>query len=83
METESEKVVRLGNAVDATAEALETIDSLRADVASGRIKAFACVGVEPGGATRMWMSSVLPTTRLEIIGAMHHMLHWYEADTSQ
>lgn len=61
-------------------EALAVIDSLRVAVESGEIKAFACVGIEPSHNTQMWASSTQPTTRLELIGAMHHLLHSYESE---
>ena len=61
-------------------DALEVLDSLRAAIEDGQIKAFACVGIEPDNCTRMWSSSTEPTSRLEMIGAMYHMLHCYEDD---
>lgn len=73
-------VLSLVQPVHDKSEALVVIDSLRAAVESGEIKAFACVGIEPNHNTQMWASSTQPTTRLELIGAMHHLLHSYESE---
>ena len=64
------KIVELKpRARDLTA-ALETIDSLRADVASGCIVAFIAVGIEVGDETRGWCSSTANVTRLRLMGAV-------------
>ncbi|WP_026641121.1 hypothetical protein [Bordetella petrii] len=59
--------------------ALEVVESLRRAVESGQIKAFACAGIEPDHCTRMWSSCTLPTTRLEMIGAITSLQHCYIA----
>lgn len=73
-------VLSLVQPVHDKSEALAVIDSLRAAVESGEVKAFACVGIEPNHNTQMWASSTQPTSRLELIGAMHHLLHSYESE---
>lgn len=73
-------VLSLTRPVQDKTEALAVVDSLRAAVESGEIKAFACVGIEHGHNTQMWASSTKPTTQLELIGAMYHLLHSYEAE---
>lgn len=73
-------VLSLTRPVQDKSEALAVIDSLRAAVESGEIKAFACVGIEPDQSTKMWASCTRRTTRLEMIGAMFHMLHSYEVE---
>lgn len=73
-------VLSLVQPVQDKADALAVLDGLRAAIESGEIKAFACVGIEPDHCTRMWSSSVQATTRLELIGAMYHMLHCYESE---
>lgn len=75
------KVLSLAQPVVDMKDALETLDSLRAAVESGQIKAFACVGIEPDHTTRMWSSTTTPTTRLEMIGAMAQLLYCFQADT--
>lgn len=57
--------------------ALEIVESLRQAVESGQIKAFACVGIEPDHSARMWSACTLPTTRLEMIGAITSLQHSY------
>lgn len=73
-------VLKLINRTDSKAEALETLESLREAVESGQLVAFACVGIEPDDATRMWSSCTQPVTRLRLIGAMASMLHSYQSD---
>lgn len=76
------RLITLAPKVVDKSDALDVIDSLRAAIESGQIKAFACVGIEPDHNTRMWSSSTAMTSRLEMIGAMTHLLHCYEADAS-
>ena len=59
-------------------DALAVLDDLRAAVEAGRIKAFACVGIAPDQGTLTWQAATQPTKRLEMIGAMAHMLHCYQ-----
>lgn len=63
-----------------TAQALAVVDSLRDAIASGQIKAFACVGISKDHSTSEWMACTASTTRLEMIGAMAHQLHIYEQE---
>ena len=70
------KVIAIGR--PDVSEALATAESLRKDIESGKIKAFAAVGIQPDHETRIWCASAIKTTRLEMIGAMHHLLHCYE-----
>lgn len=74
------KVLSLVQPVQDKTEALAVIDNLRAAVESGEIKAFACVGIEPDHCTQAWSSCTQHTTRLEMIGAMYHLLHSYELE---
>ena len=74
------KVLSLVLPTQDKSDALAVIDDLRNAVLAGEIKAFACVGIEPDHCTRMWASSAMSTTRLELIGAMYHMLHSYESE---
>lgn len=74
------KVLSLVQPVQDKSDALAVIDSLRAAVESGEIKAFACVGIEPDHSTKAWQACTQQTTRLEMIGAMYHLLHSYEMD---
>lgn len=58
--------------------ALRVLDALRASIESGEVKAFAVVGIAPDDETLMWTAQVHKTTRLQMLGAMHHLLHRYE-----
>ncbi|AKJ28836.1 hypothetical protein [Caldimonas brevitalea] len=75
----SSTVLSLAQPVVDKTEALAVLESLRDAVERGEIKAFACVGLASDHSTRMWSATVTKTTRLELIGAMTHMLHCYEA----
>jgi len=57
--------------------AMEVLDDLREAVRTGKIVAFAAVGIEPDDATRAWATCTAPVSRLRMIGAMHHMAHMY------
>ena len=57
-----------------TAGALETLDNLRAAVASGQVIGFTAVGIEPDDSTRVWLSTTVPVTKLRVIGAVSHLL---------
>lgn len=57
--------------------ALDVLDNLRRAVEAGQIKAFACVGIAPDHTTLLWSSSTLPTTKLEMSGALAHLQHCY------
>lgn len=76
----SGRVLSLAAPVVDMKDALETLDSLRRAVESGQIKAFACVGIEPDHTTRVWSSTTLRTTRLEMIGAMAQLQYSFQAD---
>lgn len=65
--------------VDKT-DALETLDSLRSAVEDGSIVAFCCVGIEPDDGTRMWTATTARKSCLQMVGAIHHLLHCYEED---
>lgn len=69
--------------IDDKEPTLEVIDNLREAVASGRVVAFAAVGIEADHTTAMWLSSTNKTkiTRLTLIGAIHHLLHCYESES--
>jgi hypothetical protein len=69
-------VVNINDPVDAT-DALEVIDNLREAVATGKIKAFACVGITPNHNTLGWSSCTVKTTRLEVLGAIADLHHQY------
>ena len=60
--------------------ALRTLDDLREHIADGRVIAFAAVGIEPNGDTRRWTAATDHCSKLQVIGAMYHMLHCYEMD---
>lgn len=71
------QVTKLPHPLFDKSETLKIIDSLRAAVESGQIKSFAAVGIEPDGNTLLWTSCVQHTTRLEVIGAIAHLLTQY------
>ena len=50
-------------------EALECLDSLREQLESGKIIAFAAVGIEPDDVTCYWQATTRKITRLRLIGA--------------
>lgn len=65
-------------------DALEVLDSLRAQVRTGKIVAFAAVGIEENDATRVWAASTADVSRLRMMGAISHLGHRYahgETDT--
>jgi predicted nucleotide-binding protein len=55
--------------------ALEIVDSLRSDVESGRVVAFAVVAIEPDDEVMAYTSSVRPVSVVRIMGAISHLLH--------
>jgi hypothetical protein len=56
-------------------DALGVIDKLRADVESGRIIAFAAVGITPDDDSLAYSSSTRRLTRLRLQGGIAHLLH--------
>ncbi len=57
-----------------TAECLEVIDKLRADVEAGKVAAFACASIDKGDNVSAWMGETVPVTRLRTMGALGYML---------
>lgn len=57
--------------------ALEVVDDLRRAVLSGRVVAFAAVGIEENDATIAWSSCTQDVSRLRVIGAIAHLGHSY------
>jgi len=55
-----------------------TLHKLETDIIDGRLIAFACVGIDVSDNTFIYVDSVLPVSRLRLIGAMNHLLHSYE-----
>ncbi len=53
----------------------DTLHALETGIHDGKIVAIACVGNSAGDNCSMFIDSVLPTSRLKIIGAVHHLLH--------
>lgn len=49
--------------------ALEILDMLRADIASGKLKAFVAIGITDDHETYRYQSHVRSTTKLEMLGA--------------
>lgn len=77
----TQKIVSLAPKHAATTEdALQVLSSLKEMIEKGEIVAFACVGIEPDDVTRTWMASTRPVTNLRMIGAVYHMLHWFEQE---
>lgn len=59
---------------------LEVIEDLRAKVESGEIKAFAAVGIASDHATYRWQSTCQHTTKLELLGAVTHLLTYVQQE---
>ena len=59
--------------------ALSSLDDLRAMVASGEVQMFCAVGIEKDDSTRMWIGSCGSKTKLQLIGALTHLLlsYWH------
>lgn len=77
----TQKIVSLAPKHAATTEdALAVLDSLKKCIEDGEIVGFACVGIEPDDVTRTWMATTRPVTNLRMIGAVYHMLHWFEQE---
>lgn len=57
------------------ARTLEVLDILRADLESGRLKAFAAVGIASDHTTFRYQAFAAHTTRLELLGACQTLLH--------
>lgn len=62
-------------------KALKIVDDLREAVYSGKIVAFAAVGIEADDATMMWCSSTEDVSRLRTMGAISNLLHHYQHGT--
>ena len=72
----NDKVVQLvptADAADNLGATLRIVDDLRQALISGKVKAFCGVGIAPDHETHMWCSSVKPTTRLEMMGALSRL----------
>jgi len=54
-------------------DALENLDSLRAALLGGRVKAFFAVGLSADHSTFAWSGKTQPTTVLELRGAWQSM----------
>ena len=57
--------------------ALSSLDDLRAMVASGEVHMFCAVGIEKNDNTRMWVGSCGSKSKLQLIGALTHLLFSY------
>lgn len=76
----TDKVIQLVPQAAQTPEiatVLASLDDLRDAVLTGKIKAFAAVGLAADHTTFMWSSFTQPTTRLEILGAISTLQHQY------
>lgn len=75
------KVIEFKPSVD-VAEALRTLDSLRDDIESGKVVAFAAVGVGRDDSTMMWLANVAKAkTVLQLLGAIENLkLHFWTGD---
>lgn len=64
------------------AESLAVLDSLREDVASGKIVCFAAVGISRDDGTTMWLANVgKAKTNLQLVGAIENLkLHFWKGD---
>lgn len=54
---------------------LEAVDDLKQALLTGKIKAFACVGIADDHVTFMWSGTSRHTTHLEMGGAIASLLH--------
>ena len=64
------------------AEALRVVDTLRADLESGKIVAFCAVGIEKDDGTMMWLANVgKAKTNLQMLGAVENLkFHFWSGD---
>ena len=60
------------------AEVLEVLDSLRKEIESGAVIAFAAVGIAPDDGTSVWVAAEARVSVLRIIGAVAHMNKYVE-----
>lgn len=82
-EREAVKIIEFKPAVD-VAEALRTLDTLRAAIESGSVVCFAAVGIARDDATMMWLANVgKAKTNLQLMGAIENLkLHFWRGDIS-
>lgn len=57
--------------------ALDVVDSIRRDIETGEIVGFACVAVEPGDETRVYIGTSRPVTRLRMMGMLSQLDKWF------
>ena len=76
------KLVEFPRSTKSLTEALEVIDSLRADVEAGKIVAFAAVGIGKDDGTFLWQGNVAKSkTVLQLLGAIEHLkLHFWSGN---
>lgn len=60
-------------------DALDVLDKLRKDLESGKIVAFAAVGIAPDDETFAYVSATKSVSRLRMIGATAHLHACYQA----
>lgn len=65
------------NAEASLEDALRVVDQLRADIVSGKVRAFACVAVCPDDGTLGYIGYTQPISRLRVQGAVATLLHKY------
>lgn len=58
-------------------DALCVVESLRKDIESGKVVAFAVVAIEQDDTALVYTGSTRPVTRLRMMGAISHMQHLY------
>jgi len=77
-----DKVINLNDARPDKEEALQILDDIEAMINDGELKAFSVVAIEPNGQLRLFVTKILPCTRLEMAGAISVLLNEYHNGAS-
>lgn len=67
------------NVTPTMADALQAVDELRADIASGKVRGFFAVGVGADDGLKGYLGSSSPVSRLRITGAIAQALYDFSA----
>ena len=62
---------------------LELIDGLREAIESGKVVAFAAVGIAPDDCTWQWSGCSQGVTNLRLVGAVARLMHGVHTDTDE
>lgn len=69
------RIVEMKRDIGQKKDLLDVIDALRADVESGKVLAFSCVGFDAEDTCRTYQATSIGTTNLRMQGALVNLLY--------